>query len=145
MAASRSATLLNTPRRMRSSVKRRQPHEAARAERTVGPIGVAEAAGKLRRPVVEAILDRRQALLILGLSPSTSLAVSRSRIGGLPMFSAANTHVIARAPAFASSGSRPAWRSAIWNTNEQGEIVFLVGRHLADFEDPNVETPLVQL
>src|SRR6202007_1071902 len=42
------------------------------------------------------------------LSPSRSLAVSRSRIGGSTVLSAANIHVIARARALASSGSRPA-------------------------------------
>src|SRR4029079_14983060 len=66
-----------------------------------------------------------------GLSPSRSLAVASSRIGGSTVLSAANIHVIARARALASSGSRPAWRSAIWNTIapclEQGEIAFLVG------------------
>jgi hypothetical protein len=54
--------------------------------------------------------------LLQGLSPSRSLAVASSRIAGSTVLSAANIHVIARARASASSGSRPAWRSAIWKT-----------------------------
>jgi primosomal replication protein N'' len=52
---------------------------------------------------------------IAGALP-TILARSRSKIGGSTVFSAANIHVIARARAFASCGSKPAWRSATWNT-----------------------------
>src|ERR1019366_7587914 len=47
-----------------------------------------------------------------GLSPSRNLATPSSRIGGSTVLSAANIHVIARARALASSGSKPAYRSA---------------------------------
>jgi hypothetical protein len=43
-----------------------------------------------------------------GLSPSSSLAFENSRTVGSTVLSAANIHVIARARALASSGSRPA-------------------------------------
>ena len=47
------------------------------------------------------------------LSRSRIVAIERSTIGGSTVLSAANIHAIARARAFASSGSSPAWRSAI--------------------------------
>src|SRR6266446_1122338 len=70
---------------------------------------------KERVPLVEGRVRGTRSLLQC-LSPSRSLAVASSRIGGSTVLSAANIHVIARARALASSGSRPAWRSAIWKT-----------------------------
>ena len=74
--------------------------------------------------------------MLQGLSPSSSLAFASSRIGGSTVFSAANIQVIARARALASSGSRPAWCSAMMEDDrarlEQGEIAFLIGRDLAE-------------
>ena len=52
---------------------------------------------KLARPFAPSIFDQRQAVRIpRGLSPSRSLAVPSSRIGGSIVWSAANIHVIAR-------------------------------------------------
>src|SRR6202011_81820 len=94
----------------------RHHQKVARVERTVEPVGIAKAAGKFAQPFTDAILDNKQALLYQALSQSKTVAMTRSKIGGSTVLSAANIHVIARARAFASSGSRPAWRSAIWNT-----------------------------
>ncbi len=92
-------------------------HQVARAERAIEPVGIAKATGKFAQPVTDAILDERQALLGPGLVALQELGdFARSMIGGSTVLSAANIHVIARARALASSGSRPAWRSAIWNT-----------------------------
>src|SRR5688572_32595741 len=44
------------------------------------------------------------------LSRSRIVAIERSTIGGSTVLSAANIQAIARARAFASSGSSPAWR-----------------------------------
>src|SRR6478752_7417408 len=74
--------------------------------------------------------------LLQGLSPSRSLALASSRIAGSTVLSAANIHVIARARASASAGSRT--RMALGDMEddrpclEQGEIAFLVGRNLAE-------------
>src|SRR5437660_3245225 len=82
--------------------------------------------------------------LLQGLSPSRILAVTSSRIGGSTVLSAANIHVIARDLALAPSGSRPAWRSAIWNTiapvsnrARSGEYMMYV----LGFETHNMSTP----
>jgi len=45
----------------------RHHHPVARAERTIEPVSIAQATGKLVRPVADAILDQRQALVIPGL------------------------------------------------------------------------------
>ena len=69
------------------------------------------------------------------LSPSRSLAVASSRIGGSTVLSAANIHEIARARAFAF-----VWQQAHMAPRdvehdrprlEQAEIAFLVGRESA--------------
>src|SRR5262245_23042363 len=94
----------------------RHHHQIARTERTIEPVGIAEAGRKLFQPVANAILDQRQALRMPGLVLSNSLAVPSSRIGGSTVLTAANIQATARARALASSGRRPAWRSAICKT-----------------------------
>src|ERR1700704_3676037 len=87
------------------------------------------------RPRTRSSTSGRRSLL-QGLSPSRSLAVPSSRIGGSTVLSAVNIHVIARARPLVSSGSRPAWRSAIWNTIaprlEQGAFAFFTARNLPE-------------
>ena len=95
-----------------------------------------EPVGKFVQPHADAILDHRQALRCQGLSRSMSMAIERSTIGGSTVLSAANIHVIARARAFASSGSSPAWRSRDMEHDrprlEEGEIAFFIGRNLPE-------------
>ena len=71
-----------------------------------------------------------------GLSPSVNVVCSSSTIGGSTVLSAANIQVIARARAFASSGSRPAWCCGDMEHDrprlEQGEIAFFIGRDLPE-------------
>src|SRR4051794_22483622 len=45
------------------SEQRRHHQQVARADPAVEPVGTAEASGKLLQPLVDAILDQRQALL----------------------------------------------------------------------------------
>ena len=70
------------------------------------------------------------------LSPSANFAVCRSRIGGSTVLRAANIHMIARALAFPSSGSRPAWRLGDVEHDrtrlEQYETALLVSRDLPE-------------
>lgn len=86
----------------------RHHHQVARAELAFEPVGIAEATGKLAQPVTARSSTRGMRCADQGLSPSRSLAVQSSRMGGSTVLSAANIHAIARARAFASSGSRPA-------------------------------------
>src|SRR5260370_29227526 len=87
------------------------------AERTIEPVGIAQATGKFAQPVTNAILDDRQALLVPGLValqergdfPINDRRLQPAKPGKHPCDRA-------RTGAFASSGSRPPWRSAIWNT-----------------------------
>ena len=71
-----------------------------------------------------------------GLSPSTNLTVTSSRIGGSTVLSAANIQVIARARALASSGNSP--RMVLGDVEddraglEQRKIAFLIGRNQAE-------------
>jgi hypothetical protein len=53
-------------------LQHRHHHQVARAERTIEPVGIAQATGKLRQPVADAILDQGQALM-----PQNGLVVSK--------------------------------------------------------------------
>ena len=86
----------------------RHHHQVARAERAVEPVGIAEPAGKLAQPVADAVLDASAgAPRTRSCRAPAAWRSSRSTIGGSTVLSAANIQVIARARAFASSGSRP--------------------------------------
>ena len=70
-----------------------------------------------------------------GLSPSSSFAVTRSRIGGSTVLTAANIHVIARARALVSVGQQTGMALCEMKDDgtrlEQREIALFVGRDLA--------------
>ena len=88
---------------------------------------VAEATRQVSQPVADAILDAGQALLVPGLVRSRWVAVSRSRIGGSTVPSAANVQAIARArspvrPAAGPGGARPRQARMAQTRRGQGRL-----------------------
>lgn len=90
----------------------RTPALNAPSIHSVSPRRAESLAGRSRRR----FSTRGRRSVYQGLSPSRSLALSKSRIGSSTVLSAANIHVIARARVLISAGNRPAWRSEIWRT-----------------------------
>ena len=96
-------------------------------------VGQARSAG----PGSQAVTGRGRRSSCRTLSRSTRLAIARSQIGGSTVLSAANIHAIARARAFASCGSNPAWRPAKCIRPLPRESTLISGRGIARNEYPS--------